>query len=57
MIASVQRLKTPNTSARIYAHTTSDGLNIGCIVTDDGVISIDLPLTFAEALAWRGNAR
>lgn len=55
MIASVQRLKSPNTSARIYAHTTSDGLNIGCVVTDDGVISIDLPLTFAEALAWRAE--
>jgi glyoxylase-like metal-dependent hydrolase (beta-lactamase superfamily II) len=51
----VQRLKITNSTARVYAHTTSDGLNIGCIVTDDGVISVDLPLTFAEALAWRAE--
>lgn len=51
----MQRLKVPNTSARIYAHTTSDGLNLGCIVTDDGVCSIDLPSTVAETLAWRAE--
>ncbi len=51
----VQRLKTPNTPARVYAHTLSDGLNIGCVVTEDGVVSIDLPLTVAEALAWRAE--
>lgn len=55
MITVVQRLKTSNTAARIYAHTTTDGLNIGCIVTDDGVVSVDLPLTVAEALAWRAE--
>jgi glyoxylase-like metal-dependent hydrolase (beta-lactamase superfamily II) len=55
MMRAVQRLKISNTPARVYAHTTSDGLNIGCIVTDEGVISIDLPLTFAEALAWRAE--
>jgi glyoxylase-like metal-dependent hydrolase (beta-lactamase superfamily II) len=37
----------------IYVHTTSDGVNIGCIVGEDGAVSIDLPLNTDEALQWR----
>jgi glyoxylase-like metal-dependent hydrolase (beta-lactamase superfamily II) len=37
----------------IYVHTTADGLNVGCVVDDDGAVSIDLPLNVNEALQWR----
>lgn len=36
----------------VYVHTTSDGLNVGCVVGDDGAVSIDLPLKVDEALQW-----
>jgi glyoxylase-like metal-dependent hydrolase (beta-lactamase superfamily II) len=39
----------------IYYHTTSDGMNLGCIIGDDGPISIDLPMTPEEALSWRAQ--
>lgn len=37
----------------IYYHTTSDGINIGCVVGDEAVVCIDLPLDPEEALAWK----
>ena len=39
----------------IYYHTTSDGMNLGCVIGDDGPVSIDLPLTPEEALDWRAQ--
>lgn len=39
----------------IFRHTTGDGLNIGCVVGDDGPVSIDLPMSAEEALAWRAQ--
>lgn len=39
----------------IYYHTTSDGMNLGCIIGDDGPVSIDLPLTPEETLDWRAQ--
>jgi glyoxylase-like metal-dependent hydrolase (beta-lactamase superfamily II) len=41
----------------IYVHTTSVGVNIGCIVGDDGVVSIDLPLNTDDALQWRAQIK
>ncbi len=37
----------------IYYHTTDNGINLGCVIGDDGAVSIDLPLTPQETLAWR----
>lgn len=37
----------------ILYHTTSDGMNIGCVLGEDAVACIDLPLDPAEARAWR----
>jgi glyoxylase-like metal-dependent hydrolase (beta-lactamase superfamily II) len=39
----------------VYVHTTSDGLNVGCIVGEDGAVSIDLPLRVDEALQWQAQ--
>ncbi len=39
----------------IYYHTTSDGMNLGCVIGDDGPVSIDLPLTPEETLDWRAQ--
>ncbi len=39
----------------IYYHTTRDGFNIGCIVAEDGVVSIDLPMSAEETSAWRAQ--
>lgn len=39
----------------IYYHTTRDGINLGCIIGDDGPISIDLPPTAEETLSWRAQ--
>ena len=41
----------------VYAHTTMDGLNIGCVIGDDGAVSIDLPLTPDEALQWQAQIK
>ena len=41
----------------VYVHTTSDGLNVGCVVGDDGAVSIDLPLKVDEALQWQAQVR
>ena len=41
----------------VYAHTTTDGLNIGCVIGDDGAVSIDLPLTPDEALQWQAQIK
>jgi glyoxylase-like metal-dependent hydrolase (beta-lactamase superfamily II) len=42
-------------SKNVYMHTTHAGLNLGCIVTDEGAVSIDLPLTPQETLEWRAQ--
>ncbi len=39
----------------VYFSTTSDGLNIGCVVGEDGAVSIDLPLKVDEALHWQAQ--
>jgi glyoxylase-like metal-dependent hydrolase (beta-lactamase superfamily II) len=39
-------------SKNIYYHTTRDGFNIGCIIGDDGIIGIDLPMSAEETRAW-----
>lgn len=39
----------------IYFHTASDGMNIGCVIGEDGVACIDLPLDPEEARAWRAQ--
>lgn len=41
----------------VYVHTTTEGLNIGCVVGDDGAVSIDLPLNAGEALQWQAQIR
>ncbi len=37
----------------VYVHVTASGHNIGCVVGEDNVVSIDLPFTPQEALSWR----
>jgi alkyl sulfatase BDS1-like metallo-beta-lactamase superfamily hydrolase len=37
----------------IYHHTTRDGFNIGCIVGETGVVSIDLPMSADETRQWK----
>ena len=37
----------------VYVQVTSSGHNVGCVVGEDGVVSIDLPFAPQEALAWR----
>lgn len=37
----------------IHYHTTRDGFNIGCIVGETGVISIDLPMSADETRDWK----
>ena len=39
----------------IYMHTTGEGLNVGCVVGEDGAVSIDLPNNPDEALQWRAQ--
>jgi glyoxylase-like metal-dependent hydrolase (beta-lactamase superfamily II) len=41
----------------IYYHTTRDGLNIGLIVGDDGVVCVDLPMSVEETTAWKAQIR
>jgi glyoxylase-like metal-dependent hydrolase (beta-lactamase superfamily II) len=41
----------------VYVHTTTEGQNIGCVVGDDGAVSIDLPLNAGEALQWQAQIR
>ncbi|MCL4504488.1 MAG: hypothetical protein M1434_13140 [Chloroflexi bacterium] len=41
----------------IYVQSTSDGLNVGCVVDKDGAVSIDLPLNVDEALQWHAQIR
>ncbi|HEY3289336.1 MAG TPA: hypothetical protein VGK87_04335, partial [Anaerolineae bacterium] len=39
----------------IYMHTTSDRMNVGCVIDQDGAVSIDLPLGVDETLQWRSE--
>jgi glyoxylase-like metal-dependent hydrolase (beta-lactamase superfamily II) len=39
----------------VYVQTTSDGFNVGCVLAEDGAVSIDLPLNIDEALQWRAQ--
>ncbi len=41
----------------VYCSVTTDGLNIGCVVGDEGAVSIDLPLKADEALHWQSQIR
>lgn len=41
----------------VYYQTTSDGLNVGCVVTEEGAVSIDLPHQPDEALQWRDHIK
>jgi hypothetical protein len=41
----------------VYYQTTTDGLNVGCVVTEDGAVSIDLPQHPDEALQWRDQIK
>ena len=37
----------------IYLYVTQTGINVGCIVSDDGVVLVDLPMHAAEVQALR----
>jgi glyoxylase-like metal-dependent hydrolase (beta-lactamase superfamily II) len=37
----------------LYVHTTRTGINIGAVIGDDGVVSIDLPGAPEETRAWK----
>jgi glyoxylase-like metal-dependent hydrolase (beta-lactamase superfamily II) len=39
----------------IYCHTTADGMNVGCVIGEDGVVCIDLPLDPEETRGWRAQ--
>lgn len=39
----------------VFYHATAGGLNVGCVIGEDAVICIDLPLDPAEARAWRAQ--
>ncbi len=39
----------------VYMQVTGSGHNIGCVVGEEGVVSIDLPFTPQEALSWRSQ--
>lgn len=41
----------------VYYQTTTDGLNVGCVVTEEGAVSIDLPHHPDEALQWRDRIK
>lgn len=39
----------------VFVHTTADGMNIGCVVGEDAIACVDLPLDPQEARAWRAQ--
>lgn len=39
----------------VYVHTTSTGVNVGAILTSQGLVYIDAPMMPEEARAWRQN--
>lgn len=39
----------------VYVHTTSTGVNVGAVLTAQGVVYIDAPMMPDEARAWRQN--
>ena len=41
----------------VYDHVTRDGLNIGIILGEDGVVCVDLPMSTEETLAWKAQIR
>lgn len=41
----------------VYYHVTRDGLNIGVILGEDGVVCVDLPMSTEETLAWKAQIR
>lgn len=41
--------------ANIFVETVYPGVNVGCIVTDEGAICIDTPLLPGEAQRWRAR--
>jgi glyoxylase-like metal-dependent hydrolase (beta-lactamase superfamily II) len=44
-------------AANVFAETVYPGVNVGCIVTDEGAICIDTPLLPGEAQRWRARVR
>ncbi|MBC7259481.1 MAG: MBL fold metallo-hydrolase [Chloroflexi bacterium] len=42
-------------AANVYVHTTSTGVNVGAILTSQGLVYIDAPMMPEEARAWRQN--
>ncbi len=43
--------------ANIFVETVYPGVNVGCVVTDEGAICIDTPLLPGEAQRWRARIR
>jgi len=41
----------------VYYHVTRDGLNIGLVLGEDGVVCVDLPMSTEETLAWKTQVR
>ncbi len=39
----------------VYYHTTRDGFNIGCVLHDEGIVSIDLPMSAEETRSWKAE--
>ncbi|MCL6510823.1 MAG: hypothetical protein K6U78_09050 [Anaerolineae bacterium] len=39
----------------VFYQTTADGANVGCVIGEDAIVCIDLPLDPAEARAWRAQ--
>jgi glyoxylase-like metal-dependent hydrolase (beta-lactamase superfamily II) len=39
----------------VYYHVTRDGLNIGVILGEDGLVCVDLPMSTEETLAWKAQ--
>jgi glyoxylase-like metal-dependent hydrolase (beta-lactamase superfamily II) len=43
--------------ANIFVETVYPGVNVGCIVTDEGAVCVDTPLLPGEAQRWRARIR
>lgn len=43
--------------ANIYVETVYPGVNVGCVITNEGAICIDTPLLPGEAQRWRARIR
>ncbi len=43
--------------ANIYVETVYPGINVGCIITEEGAICLDTPMLPGEAQRWRARIR